>query len=168
MDLLPLLNDSIECSCHHCVSACNKKPGWFLPEEIKAAADLLNLSVEDFFNQYLSVDYFGNPDSFTFVLAPATENSKPGQEYPLDPTGRCIFLKDGKCSIHAAKPFECKFYDHRKTKVDTSPVHEAIAKAWISHKDRIAELLGREPTVEPPNPFELMQFMLKMMKGNLP
>ena len=159
---LPLLNDTIECSCRDCCSACYHKPGWFLPEEIKPAADFLGITEEAFFHRYLSVDYFveGEP---LYVLSPATENSQPGEMFPFNPEGSCIFLKNGKCGIHAVKPFECKLYDHRKkimTKEEgdkSTEGHLAVAEAWIPYKDRIAKLLGREPSVDM-NPFELLAY----------
>jgi len=166
---LPLLNDTIECSCRDCASACYHKPGWFLPEEIKPAADLLGMTEEAFFKRYLSVDYFGLPNEFLYVLSPATENSQPGEMFPLEPSGMCVFLKNGKCGIHAAKPFECKLYDHRKKikskeESDKSTEgHLAVAEAWIPFKARIAELLGREPDVET-NHLEVLGFMLNMLK----
>lgn len=163
---LPILTDTIECSCEVCVSACRKKPGWFLPEEIKPAAELLGLSEKDFFDKYLSVDYYGNTDGFLFVLAPATENSEPGKEYPLEPGGRCIFLdEDNKCQIHAAKPYECKSYDHRgsqSSQDDAKDNHKAVAEAWVPHLWKIKELLGRDPEVIA-NPLEAMLFFLKAL-----
>lgn len=168
--MLPILDDTIECSCTDCVSACEKKPGWFIPGEIKAAADLLGMSEKDFFDKYLSVDYWGNPDSWKFVLSPATLNATPGQEFPFDPSGQCVFLtEEGKCLIHAAKPYECKSYDHRKKENEeggkqASTQHLSVAESWIPHKDYIANLLGREPEVVPPNHLELLQFLFTLMK----
>lgn len=162
---LPILTDTIECSCDKCVSACHRKPGWFLPEEIKPAAELMGLSEKEFFDKYLSVDYYGDPDKFLFVVAPATENSTPGQEYPLEPGGRCVFLtEDGKCQIHAAKPYECKHYDHRNSQSsdESRDQHRGVAEAWVPHLDKIKELLGREPEVTT-NPFEAILFLLKVL-----
>lgn len=162
---LPLLNDVMECSCDKCVGACRKKPGWFVPEEIKPAADFLGLTEKEFFDKYLSVDYFTDPDGFLYVLSPATDKSEPGKEFPLEPSGRCIFLTDDeKCSIHSVKPFECKYFDHRK--LDAPPdvnEHRAVAEAWTAHKDKIAELLGREPNAET-NPFEMLEFLMNMIE----
>lgn len=96
-----------------------------------------------------------------FALSPASENSEPGKEYPFNPNGQCIFYKDEKCSIHAAKPFECKRYDHNlnEDKEETRIVHRAVAEAWFPHQDKITQLLGREPEVLS-NPLEMMQFFL--------
>lgn len=165
---LPLLTDTIDCDCEVCISACRNKPGWFLPEEIKPAADLLGMTEQDFFNQFLAVDYYGNPEHFDFVVAPATVNIESGKEYPLDPTGKCVFLtEDNKCKIHAAKPYECKQYDHRKKLDDAArESHKKVSEAWISHKEKITQLLGREPEVQLPNPLELMLFMLKTLSNS--
>lgn len=158
---LPLLNDTIECSCQDCVSACYKKPGWFLPQEIKPVADFLGITEDQLFQRYLSVDYFGNPDEFLFVLSPATENSVSGEVFPLEPGGTCVFLKDNKCSIHSVKPFECKIYDHRKNE---SEAHLAVAEAWIPFKDYITKLLGREPVVSATSTLEILSFLAGMLK----
>lgn len=168
---LPLLNDTIECSCQDCTSPCYKRPGWFLPEEIKPAADLLGMTEKEFFDTYLSVDYWVDGSKSLFVLSPAIENSTPGEMYPFNPIGKCVFLKDGKCGIHAAKPFECKLHDHRKkpkTKEQDEKLtegHLAVAQAWIPHRDHIVKLLGREPSVEV-NPFEALMGFLGMMGIN--
>lgn len=158
--MLPILNDTIECSCDECVSACHRKPGWFAPGEIKPAAELLGLTEEEFFKQYLSVDYYNNPSSRLFVLSPATDNSVPGQEFPLQPNGRCIFLtENGQCGIHKAKPYECKIFDHRKLDTEGSDTHLAVAEEWKEHKDYIVKLLGREPEVKEPTLLEALHFL---------
>ena len=160
--MLPILNDTIECSCEDCTSACYRKPGWFLPHEIKPAADLLGLTEQEFFDKHLSVDYYGRPDSFTFVLSPATTNAVPGEEFPFNPNGRCVFLtEDNKCSIHNAKPYECKTFDHRKLDAEGFESHEAVAQAWDEHKDRIVELLGREPEVKVPTSLEALMLIFQ-------
>lgn len=166
-ELLSLLDDVIECECDVCTSACHKKPGWFLPEEIKPAADFLGLTEKEFFDQFLAVDYYcRTEDSETkFVLSPININSTPGEMFPFYPEGQCIFLKDNKCSIHSAKPFECKIYDHRE-KESSVDSHLAVAKAWEPYKEKIAQLLGREPSIEgemAENPLQFLFDALKMM-----
>lgn len=165
MESLPILEDTIECSCHTCVQACLKKPGWFAPGEIKPAADLLGMTEEDFFKKYLSVDYWTNPDANLFVLSPAIVGETPGQEFPLEPTGKCVFLTDeGKCSIHAAKPYECRSYDHRQKRDDSNSEHLAVAESWVPHKDYISKLLGREPEITSLNPFDMLMFIAKRLE----
>lgn len=161
MTTLPLLDDVIECSCGICVSACHKKPGWFLPEEIKPAADFLGLTEKEFFDKYLAVDYYMQ-DDMIYVLSPAVVGQETGKEFPLDPLGRCVFLKDDKCSIHAVKPHECRSYDHRNE--NNKELHLKVAEEWIPHKNRIKELLGRDPCLEKPTIFDLLELMKSVYK----
>lgn len=147
--MLSLLNDTIECDCNSCVSACKYKPGWFIFEEIKPAADFLGLSEQEFFNKYLVIDYFVSEKN-KFVLSPATNKSELGEVMPNDPKGQCVFFKEGKCSIHAVKPYECKSYDHRKNKLSQKELtdhHEAVADTWKTHQDYIVSLYGKEPVL---------------------
>jgi Fe-S-cluster containining protein len=140
--------DVIECSCARCQAACDKKPGWFLPGEAERAAALLGLTLKEMFDQYLTVDFWGKTDRF--VLSPATTRSPRGAEADFIAVGRCVFLTDeGLCRIHAAKPFECRQFDHRK-KEPPHGQHEAVAISWTTPeaKAQIRELLGREPHVE--------------------
>lgn len=167
MATLPVLDNFIECTCKDCVSACYKKPGWFLPEEIKPAADLLGLTEQEFFDRYLMVDYFLNPDQKQFVLSPAIVGSEPGKEFPLDPSGQCVFLKNDLCSIHGAKPYECKYLDHRENHDPNNSRHQAVAETWIPHQDKITELLGREAKVDEPNELEAFSFIFKMLQQDL-
>jgi Fe-S-cluster containining protein len=159
--MLPIIEDVIECSCDDCVAACKRKPGWFTPEEIKPAAEFLGMTEKEFFDKYLSVDYYGKPDSFLFVLSPATKNSSPGEEFPLNPNGECVFLtEDKKCKIHAVKPCECKAFDHRKKDLNGRDLHLEVAESWLDRKAYITELMGREPVVKTPNLLEALEMLL--------
>lgn len=83
------------CDCAKCQALCKSEPGWFMPEEIPAAAALLNVSIEEFTAQYLqphAVD-----DGLITMYSPRQRVDK-----------SCVFFKGGKCSIHEAKPFECR------------------------------------------------------------
>lgn len=137
-----------ECSCNVCQNACKYNPGWFLPGEAEKAAEHMGLSLKEFFDKFLVVNWWvGIPDD-TYVLSPATVNSSPGREANADPSGRCIFFKEGKCSIHAVKPFECREYIHSQQGNEIYERHEQVAMAWEEHQDQIIELLGREPVSE--------------------
>lgn len=106
-----------DCTCEKCVNACRWNPGWFMPGEAEKAAELFGMDFESFKAKYLVVDYWlgeewsgGDID----VLAPrkldgVTPEGCPrvGFMYPFS-AAPCIFLKDDRCSIHAAKPHECR------------------------------------------------------------
>jgi Fe-S-cluster containining protein len=139
------------CTCEKCVAACKYKPGWFKPGEMEKAAQLLGITPKEFFDKYLHVEYWegdeqsGNKD--VFILAPIPLSCEPGimADYRVA-TGTCIFLKDGKCSIHFAKPYECREMIHDVS--DAGPHEEAMA-AWNNDgaQRQIAELLGHEPEI---------------------
>lgn len=138
-----------ECSCRICRTACETKPGWFLPGEAEKAAEYLGLSISQFFKQYLLVDWYEDDE---FVLSPAIkESAVAGKEFPADPRGTCIFYRDGKCEIHPVKPFECRELFHDDTKNVADARHMLIAQAWYNDKDacrQIRKLLGRKPVAE--------------------
>ncbi len=133
------------CRCDQCQSACRWKPGWFRPEEIEPAAALLDLTVEEFFKQYLAVDWWEASPPI-YVLAPALRGKPTGDLYPDQPLGHCIFHGlDGDCAIHTWKPFECQSYTHDQGNAEVIGRHRAVADAWVDHQDMIVKLLGRKP-----------------------
>lgn len=104
------------CVCHQCISACKNQPGWFAYGEAEKTAEFLGVSFEEFKKQIIldSCDNWKIDDA-AYVWAPR----KVGVDRPEDETrswlsqrtpGRCVFLtEDERCSIHAAKPFECRY-----------------------------------------------------------
>jgi len=135
--------EKFECTCDHCKKACTYKPGWFMPGEAEIAAKHMGLTMQEFFDQYLGVDWWTDNDDI-FVLAPALVGEETGSEYPGDPKGRCVFFNsDGLCDIHPVKPYECvKLICDDK---ETAKRHEKVAMAWKLHQNQIKDLLGREP-----------------------
>lgn len=124
---------SFECSCESCVSGCRVKPGWFMPGEIEPLAANMGLSVQELFDARLAVDQSGE----TLALSPAVVGHKPGTEFDAISLGVCVFLKDGRCEIHAlGKPHECAEATHFR-----GANHLEIAAAWVPHQGRIRELL---------------------------
>jgi Fe-S-cluster containining protein len=71
----------------------------------------------------------------------------PGSVYPFRPTGRCVFFKEGRCSIHEAKPRECRFADHTKTMEECSEDRGKMVDEWKKeeHQQYIADILGYKP-----------------------
>ena len=139
--------DPIECECDSCVTNCSNKPGWFAPGEAERAAEPLGISLRELFETRLMVDWpTPNPNN-QFLLSPAIVGGEPGAEFPVNPRGVCVFLTEGKCGIHGAKPRECRESDHRNTQEETTELHEEIGKQWATpeHQAQIRTLLGREP-----------------------
>lgn len=135
---------SQDCKCKKCREGCSNRAGWFLPDEIKKAAEYLELTEQEFFNKYLGVDWYESLNDI-FVLAPAISSMEPGTEYPGNPIGKCIFFEDGLCKIHPVKPFECKEYYHTDTSKMVNDRHRDVARQWKDYQGYIIELLGDEP-----------------------
>lgn len=146
---MDIKQEKIDCQCNKCQGACQNKPGWFLPDEIEKAAKYLNLTVKEFFDKYLGVDWWEAYEK-TFILAPAITRMGAGGEYPGNPKGTCVFFKDGKCSIHDVKPYECREHIHTESHEDCVIRHAFVKDQW-ANKDaqkKIKDLLGREPQTE--------------------
>lgn len=150
-----------ECTCARCVSACSSKPGWFLPGEVLEAAKLLGMEPQAFFDKYLMVDYWTGDVDNIYVLSPAIIQGEPGGMYPPNPHGTCVFLKDDRCSIHAAKPYECRALDHSGD--NQAPLrHELVADVWAAHQD---EVKGFYADPEPEGPFTIMDALFSGFFG---
>lgn len=104
------------CACPACQSLCEHEPGWFVPEEIDAAAAYLDLSRADFEREYLAAHT--TPDGI--ALAPRTT---PG-------TTVCVFLVAGKCRIHPVKPYECRKVFGCESGRRHKRMRELIARRW--------------------------------------
>ena len=138
-----------ECACAKCQDACIGRPGRFLPGEAEKAADLLGLTLEEFFAKHLAVEWWDadevSDDTFVRLLAPAITVKPTGTLAPEDPIGRCSLLSaDKRCTIHAAKPHECRAYIHTDTyKISEARLH-MIVRAWMPHQEQVSDLLNRQ------------------------
>jgi Fe-S-cluster containining protein len=133
-----------ECTCDRCQKACQNKPGWFLPGEAEKAAELLGMPLPEFFRTKLGVDWYEG-EKPVFVLSPAITTMPAGETFPSDPMGTCVFFESGRCTIHAAKPFECRMFLHGQQFDETDKRHADVAAAWVNHQAQIEELYGDEP-----------------------
>lgn len=151
------------CTCAACVACCERKPGWFKPGEAEKVAAFLKIPLDELFRDYLAVDWWvGGAEGDTFVLSPGIVSSPTGEEMPYVAHGRCVFLKRGRCSIHAVKPFECAGSWCGDGPVERSgSLHEQAAEAWHTpeNQTQITALLGREPSAESGSIFDMFSFL---------
>jgi Fe-S-cluster containining protein len=118
------------------------------------------MTEQAFFDQFCAVDYWEG-DSPIFIVSPATTKCTPGKVFPYDPRGRCVLLKDGLCSIHAAKPAECRAEHHTDSGAAISTRHKAIAMAWKDHQGEPARLLQGEPKAAPFDPITALDLVFE-------
>lgn len=105
-----------DCTCEVCVRACKQQPGWFAPGEAEKAAKLLGIPFGKFEAEFLVIDHCSDENAPDAPLVYAPKKIGVDPEGILSERtyrrkaqrGQCIFLKDDRCSIHAAKPFECR------------------------------------------------------------
>lgn len=111
--------DLHDCTCTKCVSACRTCPGGLIPSDMPSIAQFLGISEEELKNQYLIRDFFTDSRGEDKLIWRPVKISDIDDK-PLEQPGtkaswgyaftqaNCIFLKEGKCSIHSVKPFDCK------------------------------------------------------------
>jgi Fe-S-cluster containining protein len=125
------------------------------PEDLAAMAKFLNKPEKGVFKRHLIVDWWqggGLDDKDIFVLAPAIVGEDAGGMMPYNPKGTCVFLKEDRCLVHDAKPFECRELFCGEPVHKGRGTHKAVAMAWNNGAAQklIVDLLGREPISEKP------------------
>lgn len=157
-------------TCRTCVSACLRKPGWFLPGQVEQVAVYLGISLAELFRTRLAVDYWYADDRLsptTFVLSPACGEVEPGAVAPLTVGGRCTFLTDeGRCEIHPVKPMECAQWYCGQDEVPVA--HVDVARQWHAHQDEITAVLGVEPELPPVSILDMLDFTMGLIDRSDP
>lgn len=108
-----------------CVQAC-RKPAHLLPDEDWYIANFLKIPREQLLKEKL-------------IEKPVIVGGINGQKIvmkglrPKIENGWCVFFKDGLCTIHAHKPFGCKYASCETTDDEDKEVHEALARKWYMH-----------------------------------
>jgi len=123
---------------------CRSNPGWFGPGEVEKAAELLGMTPDVFFREYLIIDHTEVDGQRVEVFAPA----KLGRDgKPLIPTGTrakriyqllrspCIFFNGSGCKIYGARPVECRSYVCTNLPEDNLS-HEQIARMWLEGDEK--------------------------------
>lgn len=126
------MTPEFQCSCKGCVASCRYKPGLFMPEEVEPLAEAMGLSFEQLVKTRLALEWADTEGGDRiFALSPATVGIEPGREFPPNRRyGRCTFLKDDRCEIHAlGKPYQCAMATH-KGGADL----DAILRAWLPYQ----------------------------------
>jgi len=119
-----------DCSCDECVSACQRKPGWFAPGEAERAAEFLGVPWEQF-RKRLILDFWDAWEPI-YVYSPrqvgVDDDREVMQWSSAFATAPCVFLSKGRCTIHPVKPLECKRAFPCRA-IDGNP-HEEVMELW--------------------------------------
>ena len=104
----------MECRCQECQKCCERTPGWLSPKDVRRLATHLGVTMRELFATHLCFDYWVGDHEMpeTFVPSPATTQCAAGQTMPwsapMAGNNRCLLFRRGLCSIHTAKPRECR------------------------------------------------------------
>ena len=126
----------------HC---CRTSPGWFGPGEIEQAAELLEITPEEFARQYLIIDGI-KLDGMGLVEVFAPVKLDRFGEPALPPLsrvddlyrylkGQCVFFNGLGCRIYEARPIECRGYFCANPPEDNLS-HGEIALFWKDLPDK--------------------------------
>jgi len=132
------MTQKTDCNCEKCAKLCLGRPGVFAPGEATRAAAHLGLSLKDFFDRYLAINYYvaetGNVDFLTPAWKPkigSTERllyalgagtrleDRPIEDRPMNGRrvtflegftyGRCALLSEKGCTLpFELRPTECR------------------------------------------------------------
>lgn len=123
------------------MAACHRKPGWLAPGDAERIAAHLDVPIEQLFRERLAIDWWvggvvGEAD--VLVLSPVAVGRAPGGSFGNNAYGVCTFLVADRCSIHPAKPRECRLAGHDQP----ADLHERIAELWENDaaQDQIYDL----------------------------
>jgi Fe-S-cluster containining protein len=138
-----------DCRCENCQRLCSNYPGWLTPRDVKRLALHLGVSMASLFRTHLSIDgyycYRSGDGEYAdiFVPLPKSERADAGEQIARPVMSlwsmfsgnesACGLLKNGRCSIHAVKPRECResYAKNCLTAQDDSKVlHRSIMRAW--------------------------------------
>lgn len=104
----------VQCNCEKCRVLCHGHPGRFDPGQVAAAAKHMNLSVREFFNKFLTVDFWtaeSRHDQDVRYLSPAWMDDHKGGEASWGDAfkpGSCALLGPDGCSLPLhLRPREC-------------------------------------------------------------
>lgn len=149
-----------ECDCEVDRRRCTFMAGWYLPDQITAAAEEAGLAEEDFFRQHCTLDYWaGTPP--VFVIRPRHLGEPGGKVAAFVPRGTCHhFTADYRCAIHPAKPYECAVTRHDNGD-ETQGLHAAVADAWRAPgaQEMVRRLYGGEPSVPEVNMLDMIEML---------
>lgn len=92
---LPWYKEGLRFACTQCGKCCTGGPGfiWVSQQEIEEMAQFLNVSVELFMRRYIK-----RRDNRFLLIEKKSDNHA------------CIFFKDNKCQVYAARPKQCRTY----------------------------------------------------------
>lgn len=123
------------CDCKSCVTCCEHMPGVLIPGDLELILDYQQARENP--TAWLLHNFQASEGATAMVVGPAGPRviKIPTIVPRLTETG-CIFLKEGKCTIHAVSPFGCSFTDVHKGMEEADTISRAMGIAQMeAHRD---------------------------------
>jgi len=95
------------CDCAKCGAACRSMPGMLAPGDMDRIADFCGEDTDD---QNWVTQHFRASEGAMVVTNEGNHCRIPTIVPKQVPGGNCVFLKEGKCSIHPVSPFGCRVF----------------------------------------------------------
>lgn len=122
----PWYHRGLRFSCTQCGKCCTGSPGfvWITEEEMREMADFLKLEIKDFKRLYVK---------------------RVGQRYSLvekkTQNHSCVFYRDQKCQVYAARPLQCRTYPFWKENLLTE-------ESWAQTAQECEGIQAEAPLIE--------------------
>ena len=114
------------CDCEICQVACRTMPGATIPNDIKRIAEYLGVeNDETFWREHFEVS------SGAVAMKGGVVFNVPSIVPAQRDDGSCVFLQDGRCTVHPVAPFCCSHFDTHMDSVAARPMTEACVRAQI-------------------------------------
>lgn len=127
------------CDCQQCVACCTHMPGSLIPGDLELILKHQKGDVTPEVATEWLLENFQASEGATAMIATPQSGPQlikiPTIVPRLTETG-CIFLKEGKCTIHAVSPFGCSFTDVHKGMEEADKISRAMGIAQMEdHRD---------------------------------
>lgn len=99
-----MLKRAPPCSCTACKHGCKMGSGFLAADDFEPLARAMSVSIAELKKKYLERRMLFNKEAWRPKLI-RKKHPTTGKKVPY---GACIFYKNGMCSVHDAKPLECK------------------------------------------------------------
>ena len=121
------------CACRRCAISCEHVPGALAPPDVERIA--AHLGYGDAFS--CAREHLSASDGVTLTTGDGRRVTLPTLVPRSDNSGRCTFLVDGRCRIHAVSPYGCAFIDAHLTDaafaLRADALYRDLRTAWESN-----------------------------------
>lgn len=139
------------CACKDCCIPCKHLPGMLAPGDLSRIAEHVGKPLAEIITSFRA-----SPGAIVAKLDHSTGRlvkfNIPTIVPAADEKG-CVFLSDGRCTIHPVAPFGCSHFDWHMDRSEANPRSESCLRAILrdsAYRDHWVFLYAMELTTEGP------------------